>query len=75
MATRFYSILAFSLILPIAGCNSATQPNAASSPEQTTTVASSTTGRSSSQESSSQEGLNPKAVSYTHLTLPTIYSV
>ena len=60
MATRFYSILAFSLILPIAGCNSATQPNAASSPEQTTTVASSTTGRSSSQESSSQEGLNPK---------------
>ncbi len=60
MATRFYSILAFSLILPIAGCNSATQPNAASRPAQTTTVASSTTGRASSQESSSEEGVNPK---------------
>jgi WD40 repeat protein len=60
MATRFYLIFAFSLILPIAGCNSATQPNAASRPAQTTTVASPTNGRASSQESSSEEGVNPK---------------
>jgi len=60
MATRFYLIFAFSLILPIAGCNSANQPNAESKPAQTTTVASSTTGRGSSQESSSQKDLIPK---------------
>lgn len=59
MATRFYSIFVFSLILPIAGCNSATQPNAASRPEQTTTVASSTTGLGSIQERSSESSLGP----------------
>jgi hypothetical protein len=52
MATRFNSIFAISLILPIVGCNSATQPNAASTPAQSTTVASPTNELGNSQQSS-----------------------